>query len=100
MKFTSDIDIDFADREQILSVIDYIPASIRKDNTVRKHNTGLYVTNIPYDPVHNLAAIDYEQAESRGYVKLDFLNISVYKYVKSERHLVELMMDPDWSLFT
>ena len=31
MKFKSDIDIDFADREQVLAVLDVTPASILRD---------------------------------------------------------------------
>ncbi len=98
MKFSSDIDIDFADRAAVLEHINVTAASIRKDGNARKHNTGVYPTDIPYDPVNKIAAIDYEQAEQRGYVKLDFLNVWVYKHVKNEQHLVELMAEPDWSL--
>ena len=35
-----DIDIDFADREQILSMIDH---RVAKLDTNKKHNTGIYV---------------------------------------------------------
>lgn len=98
MKFSSDIDIDFADREKILDVIQYTTAAIRKDDSVRKHNTGVYVTAVPYDPINHLAAIDYTEAENRGYVKLDFLNIWVYQYVKDENHLNSLLVEPDWEL--
>jgi hypothetical protein len=97
MKFSSDIDIDFADRNLILEHIDYVTASIR-DETVKKHNTGIYVTDIPYDPLTDLAAIDYVEAENRGYIKFDLLNVFVYKQVTSEAHLLELMKEPDWSL--
>ena len=65
MKFKSDIDIDLGDRDKLLSLIDHTPASIRK-NEVKKHNTGVYVTDIPYDPINNLSALDYEDAEVRG----------------------------------
>jgi hypothetical protein len=96
MKFTSDIDIDFGDREQILEKIQHVPASIRKETEVRRHNTGVYVTDIPHDPVHNIAAIDYQEAEERGYIKLDLLNVWVYQWVRDEQHLVELMREPHW----
>lgn len=96
MKFTSDIDIDFADRDQILQHIKCIPASIRRDTEARRHNTGVYVTSIPYDPVLNMAALDYNAAEDRGYVKLDLLNVWLYKHVKSEQHLSQLMREPLW----
>jgi len=96
MKFKSDIDIDFADREQILSLIDATPASIIKEN-LTKHNTGLYVTEIPQDPFTGYASLDYNDAEERGYIKLDFLNVNLYKQVRDETHLVELMREPDWT---
>lgn len=96
MKFTSDIDIDFGDRDKILSLIEHIPASMRNVNPLRKHNTGIYVTDIPYDSINEMANIDYVEAENRGYLKLDFLNVHVYEKVRDENHLVELMREPDW----
>jgi hypothetical protein len=97
MKFKSDIDIDLGDRDKLLSVISHTKAAIRKDE-VKKHNTGIYVTDIPYDPINELCALDYELAEDRGYLKLDLLNVHVYNQVTSETHLVELMREPDWSM--
>ena len=97
IKFNSDIDIDLGDRDKLLSLIDHTPASIRK-NEVKKHNTGIYVTDIPYDPVNNMSSIDYELAEERGYMKLDILNVHVYNQVRDEQHLIELMREPNWSL--
>ncbi len=97
-KFSSDIDIDFADRNQILAVLKHTPASIIRDEKVSKHNTGVYFQQIPQDPFTAQASLDYEAAENRGYLKLDFLNVSVYGRVKSEKHLVELMTtEPDWA---
>ena len=96
MKFTSDIDIDFADRQKILNLIKHVPASIIKDS-ITPHNTGIYVTDIPQDPLTGRSAIDYNQAESRGYIKLDFLNVSLYNRVRNEEHLIELLnQDPPW----
>ena len=97
MKFKSDIDIDLGDRDKLLSLISHTKASIRKDD-VKKHNTGVYVTDIPYDPINELCALDYELAEDRGYLKLDLLNVHVYNQVQDEKHLVELMTEPDWAL--
>lgn len=98
MKFNSDVDIDLADRSKLLEHIDVTLAAIRKDGDVKKHNTGIHPTDIPYDPIHNIAALDYTVAEERGYVKLDFLNVFVYKAVKDESHLKELMREPNWNL--
>ena len=94
---TTDVDIDFADREQILQHIKSTAAAIRKNDQVKRHNSGVYVTDCPYDPLNDMASVDYELAESRGYIKLDLLNVWLYKYVRDELHLVELMREPDWS---
>jgi hypothetical protein len=98
MKFTSDIDIDFGNRDLILDQIKYVSASIRTNSDIRKHNTGIYVTDIPYDPINGMASIDYNEAEKRGYMKLDFLNVSIYKMIRDENHLLELMREPNWQL--
>lgn len=98
MKFNSDVDIDFGNRDDILQHIKHIPAAMRKVNPIRKHATGVHITDIPYDSVNNMANIDYSDAEKRGYFKLDLLNVHVYGQVKSEEHLIELMDEPDWSM--
>lgn len=97
MPIKTDIDIDFGDRQKVLDLIQHIPASIRKNNEVKKHQTGIYVTSVPYDPVNDLCSLDYEEAEDRNYLKLDFLNVHVYNQIKDEKHLAELMCDPDWT---
>ena len=97
MKIESDIDIDFGSRDDLLKLIRHTPAAMRNAKPIRKHATGVYVTDIPYDPINDMAAIDYVIAEQRGYFKLDLLNVHVYSQVQDEKHLVELMADPDWS---
>jgi len=95
--FKSDIDIDFGDRTQALAHIQHVPASILRDNKLVKHNSGVYVTDIPTDPFTGQASLDYQAAESRGYVKLDLLNVSLYTQIKSEEHLAQLMtQEPEW----
>tara|TARA_B110000259_G_scaffold177001_1_gene213688 strand:+ start:43 stop:603 length:561 start_codon:yes stop_codon:yes gene_type:complete len=91
-----DIDIDFANRDAILSKIKH---RVAKLNTGKKHNTGVYVTEIPHNPFNELSTIDHKVADARGYFKLDFLNVSIYKNVKNEQHLTELMeREPIWQL--
>jgi hypothetical protein len=90
---SADIDIDFADRSKILDLIQHISA--RQQD--RKHNSGVYVTNIPYDPVNKCAAIDYEEAEQRGYFKIDLLNMSVYQLINSPDHYQKMLeKEPRW----
>ena len=97
LKFKSDIDIDFADRQQVLDLLNVTPASIIRDGKLTRHNTGVYATDIPVDPFSGSASLDYNVAEDRGYMKLDLLNVHVYKQVKNEEHLVTLMQEPDWT---
>ena len=95
----TDIDIDVKDRDVLLEKIKHIPASIIQNGEIKKHNTGVYFTDIPKHPFTGSANIDYKEAEDRGYFKLDFLNVGVYENVKDEKHLLELVnQDPDWSL--
>jgi len=99
MKFRSDIDIDFGDRTQALNLLRHHPAGIMRDGSLIRHNTGVYVTDIPTDPFTGIASIDYNQAEDRGYTKLDFLNVSLYTQIKNEQHLDRLMaQEPVWDL--
>jgi len=91
-----DIDIDFADRDIVLSKLQHRVAKL--DNE-KKHNTGVYATEIPHNTIDNLSTIDYKTAEERGYFKLDFLNVSIYKDIKDEAHLISLMeKEPLWEL--
>lgn len=96
MKFNSDVDIDFGDRDKILKFIPHTPAAMKNVAPIRKHATGVHVTDIPYDPINDMASIDYAVAEQRGYLKLDFLNVHVYNNVRDEQHLIQLMREPNW----
>jgi DNA polymerase III alpha subunit len=94
-----DIDIDFADRNDALKLLDHIPASRLDQNRSVKHNTGIYFHRVPVNAENALCDTAYEQAEDLGYFKIDFLNVSIYKDVKNEDHLIELMnREPLWDL--
>ncbi len=91
-----DIDIDFGDRDIVLSQLKH---RVAKLDTGKKHNTGVYATEIPHNPIDNLSTIEHKTADERGYFKLDFLNVSIYKDVKDETHLTQLMeKEPLWQL--
>ena len=95
---SADIDIDLADRNQLLQLIDAVPARQQHQGQVRRHNSGVYVTDIPTDPVNDCAAIDYETAETLGYFKIDLLNMSVYQLVKSPEHYESVLNQaPNWT---
>jgi DNA polymerase III alpha subunit len=91
-----DIDIDFANRDLALSKLKHVTASI---STQKKHNTGIYCHNIPHNPITGVSTIDYKEAEDRGYFKIDFLNVMIYKDVRDNDHLLQLMgTEPIWEL--
>jgi hypothetical protein len=94
-----DIDIDFLDRDQALNLFKHIRASRIDDNKLVKHNTGVYLHEVPVHAVENLCAVPYEEAEEKKYFKIDFLNVGIYKGVRNEEHLVYLMnQEPLWDL--
>ena len=94
-----DIDIDFVDREKALELFKHTKASRFEDNNLVKHNTGVYMHEVPVHAPSNLCLVPYNKAEEYGYFKLDFLNVSMYKGVRDEAHLVELMnKEPLWDL--
>lgn len=94
-----DIDIDFRDRDQALSLFNHIGASRVDNNKLVKHNTGVYFHQVPVNAPTGLCAIPYDLAEDEGYFKIDFLNVGIYKGVRNEEHLVQLMnTEPLWDL--
>ena len=94
-----DIDIDFADRNKILDIIKHVPATISEKGVNKKHNTGVYSSSVPVNPLTGNASMDYKEAEERGYFKIDFLNVGIYKDIQSEEHLVRLLnQEPLWDL--
>jgi hypothetical protein len=93
---SADIDIDMPNRDAVLELIQYTAA--RQDSSGRRHNSGIYVTDIPQDPEHGCAAIDYESAEQRGYFKIDLLNMSVYQLIRDPAHYNAMLSAvPPWS---
>lgn len=98
-RYIGDVDIDFADRNKALQLLDHIPASIVRGGKIDKHNTGVYFHAVPVDPITGYASMHYEQAEDLGWYKIDLLNVGVYEKIKDEIHLISLMeKDLDWSL--
>lgn len=90
-----DVDIDLANRQDLLDKIQSVPARLEN----RKHNTGVYTHRVPVDPLTGMCTYDYKSADDVGFFKLDLLNVSIYKDVRNEQHLVELMYrEPIWEL--
>ena len=75
MSKKTDIDIDIANRDELLKVIPHTPASMIHNNIIKKHNVGVYVQEIPTFLDTGLASIDYKVAGDYGYFKLDVLSV-------------------------
>lgn len=94
-----DIDIDFVDREQALTLFKHVGASRVDSDKLVKHNTGVYLHEVPVDAVTGLCSVPYNHAEDQGYFKIDFLNVGLYKGVRNEEHIIQLMnTEPLWDL--
>ena len=94
-----DIDIDFTDRDSALKLFKHIGASRVENNRLVKHNTGIYMHEVPVNALTGLCAVPYDIAEQREYFKIDFLNVGLYQGIKDEDHLVHLMnQEPLWDL--
>jgi len=94
MVMSADIDIDLANRDLLLPLIEVTPA---RQKNHQRHASGVYPTDIPWDPVLKCAAIDYIKAEQLGYFKIDLLNMSVYQLIKSPEHYQEMLAkEPPW----
>jgi DNA polymerase III alpha subunit len=94
-----DIDLDFSNRLEALSVLKHVKASRKTNDDIVAHNTGIYFQSIPHNPITNLSSIDYKEADKRGYFKIDFLNVNIYNNILSEDHLNDLMnTEPVWEL--
>jgi len=94
-----DVDLDFVDRAGALKHFKHIVASRNEDEKQIAHNTGIYVQDIPHNPLTGLSTLNFKEAEKRGYFKIDFLNVNVYKGIKDNAHLLQLMeIEPIWEL--
>jgi DNA polymerase III alpha subunit len=76
-----------------------VRASLLKEGKLSPHPCGIYFQDVPTDPLSGLSAIPYEQAESLGCFKIDFLHVHVYDHFTSRDEIKELLKhDPDWEL--
>jgi len=95
----TDIDIDTPDRDKILKLFRHTIASNHSGKKPRAHNTGVYFHRVPEDPFTGRCSIDYQEAEDLGYFKIDVLNVGIYKDVKDEQHMNQLLeREPVWEL--
>ncbi len=95
-----DVDLDFPSSFDPVEYFQQaVRASIVKKGELTKHPVGAYLQNIPRDPVTQLSAIPYEEAEQVGYFKIDFLHLSLLDdFATKEEIRTLLKIEPDWTL--
>lgn len=99
MSFAADIDIDLPRSFNPTKLFPWTQAIMVKDEEIRQHPCGVYPQKIPIDPITNLAAIPYEQAEELGYIKIDFLHLNHLDLFQSREEIEALIeKEPDWGL--
>lgn len=95
-----DIDIDIPsklDRQKLFPKA--VRASLIKDGKLTPHPCGMYLQNMPQDPVTDLAAIPYDLASEFGYTKIDFLNLNILNQFDNKEHIRKLLkIPPNWYL--
>ena len=57
MKIDFDVDIDMANRDNLLSVLRHVKGSIKRPDGFEKHNTGVYIQPIPHNPLTGLSTL-------------------------------------------
>jgi hypothetical protein len=94
-----DIDIDLRpdfDPDKLFKVVH---ASMEEQGVLRKHPAGVYFQNIPVDKETGLSAIPYKESEDMGYMKVDFLHLTLLNKFKNKTEMRKyLRREPDWSL--
>lgn len=97
MKFDIDIDVQSG-----LDLTRYgTRASIYNEKTEKflPHNSGVYVDEVPVDPITGRCSVPYKEADELNYHKIDLLTNTVYDQFKSKEELLEaLEREPDWNL--
>ena len=94
-----DIDIDFVDRDHALKLFKHVPASRIDNDRLVRHNTGVYLHSVPTSAAEAVCMVPYDHTTAEEYFKIDFLNVGIYKGVRDEIHLIQLMeSEPLWDL--
>lgn len=95
-----DLDIDVANRDDILKHLKHIPASRINDKGIHPHGVGVYFCDVPNDLISGLCSIDYKRAEEEyGFIKVDILHNTAYDNYKSRTEILNCLNTPiKWEL--
>jgi hypothetical protein len=94
-----DVDIDVSNRDIIIEELDHITVAMKTHDGFKKHNTGIYVQDVPFDPHTGLALFDHKDKNYKDISKIDILNFNVLKnFISSDQLATLINMEPDWTL--
>ena len=94
-----DIDIDIRPSTDIDSIIPCTRASMVRNGDLVRHQVGVYLQDMPRDPITGLAAIPYDVAMEFGYFKFDFLNLHILSHYGSKEQIRQAVRtEPNWLL--
>lgn len=95
-----DIDIDFKSDFDPLTIFNQaVRASMVQNNELKKHPCGIYLQNIPQDPLTKLSAIPYKESNSLGYFKIDCLHLNILEHFENKQQIRDLLYtEPDWTM--
>lgn len=87
-----DVDIDFANRDKALANTWHVPATLIDAQGNRSlHKTGVYFQDVPVNPLEDQCVYSTTQASEYGYFKFDLLNLNIYRDIRDEKHLDDLL---------
>lgn len=95
-----DIDIDLRPDFKMEDVFpEWRRATVLKNGQLTPHPCGAYPQSIAVDPVTKLSAVPYKDAENLGYLKVDFLHLTVYRHFSTHDEIEQLLkINPNWNL--
>lgn len=71
-----------------------------EQSKILPHPSGIYLEEVPVDPVTGLCAFDYKYGDAVGVMKVDVLNNSIYKAFNSKKDVLDaLNQEVKWSEF-
>lgn len=63
------------------------------------HPSGIYLEDVPTDPISGICAFDYKYGDEKGFMRVDLLNNTIYSGYKSKEEVLQDVDAPvDWDL--
>lgn len=95
-----DIDIDILPSVDPMKIFpSWVRASVVRDGKLTPHPCGVYPQGIARDPMTKFSAIPYSEAEELGFLKIDFLKLSLLNGLVSRAEIEKFVKaEPNWSL--